>query len=192
LGRRAFKRLPPDPSAQVEVDNDRARWPCFFPSPVGMISTWDDDGRPNLMPCGSTTVVSRQPLVIAPCISYSPINARYAPRATLDYIRRRGRFGCGVAFDAPGVLDAIAYLGNVSSRRDADKLTHAGLELADLGETPCASLFPIHYDCRVVGEVALGTHVMVLGEVERIFARDDLETAAPLVWRPWADVEAAG
>ena len=28
----AIKHLPPLPQDQVEVDNVRARWPCFFPS----------------------------------------------------------------------------------------------------------------------------------------------------------------
>ena len=46
----AVKHLPSEAADQVEVDNDRARWPCFYPSSVGMITTWASDERPNLMP----------------------------------------------------------------------------------------------------------------------------------------------
>ena len=76
----AIKVLPQLPEDQVEVDNDRARWPCFFPSSVGMITTWDSSGAPNLMPCGSTTILVRHPLCIGVCVSYAEINIRYAPR----------------------------------------------------------------------------------------------------------------
>ncbi|RYD75665.1 MAG: hypothetical protein EOP84_17960, partial [Verrucomicrobiaceae bacterium] len=82
----AVKYLPPLPEDQVEIDNDRARWPCFFPSSAGMITTWTASGQPNLMPCGSTTVLSRHPMIIAACISYAAINVRYAPRASLDQV----------------------------------------------------------------------------------------------------------
>jgi len=48
----------------------------LLPSSVGMITTWAADDRPNLMPCGSTTVLSRHPLVITPCVGYAAINER--------------------------------------------------------------------------------------------------------------------
>jgi flavin reductase (DIM6/NTAB) family NADH-FMN oxidoreductase RutF len=184
----AVKELPPDPVDQVEVDNDRARWPCFFPSSVGMITAWAQDGRPVIMPCGSTTVVSRHPLVISPCVSYSAINERYALRASFDIIAQSGRFGCGVPFFDRKVLDAIAYLGNVSSRQDRDKFVNGGLTPIALGQTPVSAELPVHFDCRLVGHRDLGTHRMLFGEVERIFLRRDLTAQAPLEWCPIAEV----
>lgn len=193
IGDMAIRDLPATAEAQVEVDNDRARWPCFFPSSVGMITTWEDgpDGarRANVMPCGSTTVVSRDPLVVAPCISYAPINQRYAPRASLDRIEAAGRFGCGVPRRAPGIEAAIGYLGNVSVRGDPDKTANAGMTALPLGASPVLAELPVHFDCRLIGRVRMGTHVMLLGEVERIYARDDVGPDAPLEWIPWADVE---
>jgi flavin reductase (DIM6/NTAB) family NADH-FMN oxidoreductase RutF len=187
-GRRALKRLPPFLHDQVEIDDDRARWPCFFPSSVGMITSRDADGRANIMPCGSTTVVSRHPFVLAACVSYSPINARYAPRATLDAITRAGRFGCGVPFAAEGIESAVGYLGNVSIRRDPAKIANAGLTALPGAASPLTAELPVHYDCRLVGQVRMGTHVMLLGEAERIFVRDDVTPDNPLLWRPWADL----
>jgi flavin reductase (DIM6/NTAB) family NADH-FMN oxidoreductase RutF len=184
----AIKYLPPLPEDQVEVDNDRARWPCFFPSSVGMITTWAADGIPNLMPCGSTAVVSRHPLVIAPCVSYAAINERYAPRATLDIIRRTGKFGCGVPFIDDLIVSAIRYAGNISLAQDPGKVAHAGLEVEQAEWAPMLPSLPIHVECQVVGEVRLGTHIMFLGEARRIRVRTDVTPNNPLEWCSWADV----
>ena len=183
----AIKHLPPLPEDQVEVDNDRARWPCFFPSSAGMITTWAD-GVPNLMPCGSTTVISRHPMTITPCISYANINERYASRITLDVIRKTGRFGCGVPFINDTIIEAIRYAGNTSLAVDRDKVRNAGLQVEDHEWAPVLTAMPIHYDCEVVGEVRLGTHIMFLGEVRRIRVRSDVTASRPLLWLPWANL----
>jgi flavin reductase (DIM6/NTAB) family NADH-FMN oxidoreductase RutF len=181
----AVKYMPQLARDQVEVDNDRARWPCFFPSSLGMITSQTEDGTPNLMPCGSTTIVSRQPLVVAPCVSYSAINERYAPRATLTLIRQSRTFVCGVPFIHDTVLDAIRYAGNVSLTRNPRKLADAGLDVEPTEYGPALPALPIQFDCRVVGEVRLGTHVMFLGEVHRIRVRADLTPQNPMEWCPW-------
>ncbi|BAZ24807.1 hypothetical protein NIES4073_57070 [Kalymmatonema gypsitolerans NIES-4073] len=184
----AVKYLPPLPQDQVEVDNDRARWPCFFPSSVGMITSWSPEGYPNLMPCGSTTIVSRHPLVITPCVSYARINERYAPRASLDIIRRTGKFGCGVPFINDVVIGAIRYAGNISLAKDCQKLPHAGLQVEVDDWAPVLPALPVHFDCQVIGEVTLGTHIMFLGEVRRIRVRPDVTPENPIEWCPWADI----
>ncbi|CAA7621827.1 conserved hypothetical protein [Candidatus Terasakiella magnetica] len=188
----AYRALAPLPEDQVEVDNDRARWPCFFPSSVGMITSFTADGAANVMPCGSTTIVSRHPLVVAPCVSYAAINDRYARRQSLDDIRRTRRFGCGVPFIDERMVAAIRYSGNVSIETDRAKMANAGLSLASGGHTPIIDEMPVHFDCKVVGEILLGTHVMFLGEVERIFVRADVSPDNPLSWIPWADVRPVG
>jgi flavin reductase (DIM6/NTAB) family NADH-FMN oxidoreductase RutF len=187
----AVKHLPPEAADQVEVDNDRARWPCFFPSSVGMITTWAPDGRPNLMPCGSTTVVSRDPLVITPCVGYAAINERYAPRLTLDLIRANGAFGCGVPYVSDRVVAAIKLAGNVSLQTAGDKVARTGLTVTPGAPAPVLADLPVHFDCEVLDEVRLGTHVMFLGAVRRIRVRPDVTPANPLEWCPWADVRPA-
>ena len=185
----AVKRLSPLPQDQVEVDNDKARWPCFFPSSCGMITTWAAPGVPNVMPCGSTTIVSRHPLVIAACVSYARINVRYAPRATLDILQRTGQFGCGVPFLNETVIKAIRMTGNISIETDPRKVAHAGLAIEPVTDgAPVLTALPVHFDCRIVDQVRLGTHIMFLGEVSRIRVRSDVTPQNPLEWCPWADV----
>jgi len=187
----AIKHLPPLPEDQIEVDNDRARWPCFFPSSCGLITTWADDGTPNLMPCGSTTVVSRQPFIIAPCISYASINERYAARRSLEMIRASGRFGCSVPYISPTVVDGIKYAGNNSLANDQKKVSNSGFSVGPSEYGPVIKEAPIHFDCLVTGEIVLGTHVMFLGEVKRIQVRADVGPDNPLEWCPWAGVTSA-
>ena len=185
---RAIRLLPPEAADQVEVDNDRARWPCFFPSSVGMITSYGADGVANLMPCGSTTIVSRQPMVVGVCISYSKVNERYAPRKSLDLIRESGWFGCGVPFIEPTVLDAIRYTGNLSLAKDPDKAAHSGLEVVKGPHAPLLPALPIQMECQVIGEEQLGSHVLMLGEVRRGLVRTDLTPDRPLEWYGFADV----
>jgi flavin reductase (DIM6/NTAB) family NADH-FMN oxidoreductase RutF len=187
----AIKHLPPLPEDQVEVDNDRARWPCFFPSSCGLITTWGDDGQPNLMPCGSTTVVSRHPFVIAPCVSYARINERYAARHSLGILRATKRFGCSVPYIDDVVINGMKYAGNNSMADDPRKVANSGLSVGPSEYGPVIKQAPIHFDCEVVGEVLLGTHVMFLGEVKRIHVRADVSPARPLEWCPWPGLASA-
>jgi flavin reductase (DIM6/NTAB) family NADH-FMN oxidoreductase RutF len=182
----AIKHLPPLPEDQVEVDNDLARWPCFFPSSLGMITVKDRNGRLGGMSCGSTTILSRHPLTVAICISYASINERYAPRASLELFNGADHFGCGVPIYREDVLDAIAYLGNVSRRLDSDKVASCGLTPRQLGSTIGFDELPVHYGCKIVDRLRLGTHLMMLATVEDILVRPDVTPDTPLEWCPWA------
>jgi flavin reductase (DIM6/NTAB) family NADH-FMN oxidoreductase RutF len=183
-----IKHLAPLPADQVEVDNDRARWPCFFPSAAGIITTWAGFGAPNLMPCGSTTILSRHPLVVAIAVSYAAINQRYAPRATLDILRKTKRFGCGVPFINDTVLDAIRYAGNTSFATDPKKVANSGLAVKVETWMPVLPALPVQFECEVIGEERLGTHILFLGEVRRVLVRADVTPQNPLEWCPWAAV----
>jgi flavin reductase (DIM6/NTAB) family NADH-FMN oxidoreductase RutF len=182
----AIKHLPPLPEDQVEVDNDQARWPCFFPSSLGVITVQDRNGCLGGMSCGSTTILSRHPLTVAICVSYARINERYAPRASLELFSSADRFGCGVPIYRRDVLDAIAYLGNVSRRLDAEKVASCGLTPRQLGTTVGFDELPVHYGCRIVDRIRLGTHLMLLGTVEDVLVRPDVTPDSPLEWCPWA------
>jgi flavin reductase (DIM6/NTAB) family NADH-FMN oxidoreductase RutF len=182
----AIKHLPPLPEDQVEVDNDQARWPCFFPSSAGLITVQDGQGSVGGMTCGSTTILARHPLTFGICVSYARINERYAQRASLDLLNVAERFGCGVPIYRSDVLEAISYLGNVSGRQDSAKLSSCGLTPVRYGSAIAFDELPLHYDCRIVDRRRLGTHVLILGQVDAILVRSDLSPDNPLEWCPWA------
>ncbi len=87
------------------------------------------------------------------------------------------------------MVEAIRYAGNISVAIDPDKAAHAGLEIEAGKHTPILSDCPVHYDCKVTGEIRLGTHAMFLGEVQRIRVRHDVTPENPLRWFPLADVD---
>ena len=180
------------PGDELVRDNDDARWPCFFPQSAGIITSRGPDGQQNVMPCGSTTIVSRHPLVVSPCVSYAAINERYAPRASLDLIRESGWFGCGVPFIDDSVVDAIRYSGNTSLREDLDKLANSGFASEPGERVPLLTSLPIFFECEVVGEEYLGTHLMLFGRVNRIRVSADVSAANALEWCPWPDVVEQG
>lgn len=184
----AYKFLPPLPENQVEVDNDKARWPCFFPSSLGIITTYNDAGFANIMPCGSTTVISRHPFTVAICVSYVQINDRYAARASLDFIRKQGYFGCGVGYIDDAVTEAILFTGTISMADYPNKANECGLKIEERELAPMISALPIHFECEVVAEQKLGTHVIFFGEVKNILARKDVRVDQPLQWRPWPEL----
>ena len=182
----AFKRLPPTAADQLEKDNFKSGYPCFYPSSVGMITSQTADGVTNLMPCGSTLVISRHPMVIGICVTSSGVNERTRPRASLDIIRRAGGFGCGVPFIGDHVLEAIRYAGNTSLNEDPDKITNSGLRIIQGVQAPCLADLPIHFDCKLIGEHGMGTHTLLLGEVTNVSVRSDVTVDNPLEWLPWA------
>jgi flavin reductase (DIM6/NTAB) family NADH-FMN oxidoreductase RutF len=182
----AIKHLPPLPEDQVEIDNDLARWPCFFPSSVGLITVEDGRGLRGGLACGSTTILSRHPLTVAICVSYARINERYARRASLDLLAVADRFGCGVPFYREDVLEAIGYLGNVSRPSDPEKVENCGLTPMRLGRSIGFAELPAHYDCRIVDRRRLGTHMLILGEAENVFVHRGVAPDTPLEWCPWA------
>jgi len=67
----------------------------------------------------------------------------------------------------------------------------AGLEIEDSDWAPIPTALPVYFECEVVGEVRLGTHIMFLGEVRRIRVRADVTPANPMEWCPWANVTPA-
>lgn len=175
-------------SSQVVTDNNDSRWPCFFPSSCGMVTSFLSDGTANVMPCGSAAVVGRLPFTLAICVSYAAINERYQPRSSLQAIREAKKFGCGVPFVNDNIIKAITYSGNCSIRDDKKKLTNSGLRVDESFGVPVLTDLPIFFECDVTNEIKLGTHAMFVGEVRKIFARRDVTPENPVHWYPFAHV----
>lgn len=174
-----------------EMDPDKARWPCFFPSSVGMISTRGIDGIDNVTPCGSTAVVGRFPLTFSVCMAYAEFNERYTKRGCITALEETGKFGCGVPFDSPEMVRVIRHLGNTSIQDFPDKVKRSGATLADeniAGVVPVIRQLPVHFDFSIISQIKMGSHIMFLGRVERILVRRKVMPKNPIVWSPWAQI----
>ena len=87
------------------------------------------------------------------------------------------------------MTNAIRYSGTTSFTNDPDKIANSGLHASRRSLAPQIDDLPIHFECDLVGEIRMGTHIMFLGEVRSILVRSDLNVDNPLTWCPWADVK---
>ncbi|NTV01540.1 MAG: flavin reductase family protein [Chlorobiaceae bacterium] len=128
----------------------------LFPTPVLLIGTYDEAGRPNLMNAAWGGICSSEP----PCVAVSVRRARH----TYDAIVRRGAFTIGVASESH-VAEAD-YVGIVSGR-NTDKFAFTGLTPArsDVVDAPYAEEFPVVLECRLLKTVEIGVHVQFIGQI---------------------------
>lgn len=130
--------------------------PLMFPTPILMVGSYDEAGRPNLMNAAWGGICCSQP----PCVAVSLRAARY----TYGNITARGAFTVAIADEAH--MAVADYVGMVSGR-DTDKFAAAGLTAVagDLVDAPYADQFPVVLECRLLQVVRLGVHDQFIGEI---------------------------
>ena len=128
----------------------------LFPTPVLMVGTYDQAGKPNLMNAAWGGICCSQP----PCVAVSLRKATYSHAAILE----RKAFTVGIACEA-GMAEAD-YVG-ITSGRDADKFAVSGLTpvRSELVDAPYAAQFPVVLECRLLQVVEIGLHTQFIGEI---------------------------
>ena len=128
----------------------------LFPTPVLMVGTYDQAGKPNLMNAAWGGICCSQP----PCISVSLRKATYSHACIIE----RKAFTVGIACES-SVTEAD-YVGIVSGR-DVDKFAIAGLTpvKSELVDAPYAAEFPVLLECRLLHVVEIGLHTQFIGEI---------------------------
>jgi len=128
----------------------------LFPTPVLMVGTFDQDGKPNLMNAAWGGICCSQP----PCVAVSLRSATHTHGA----ITARQAFTVGIACESR--LVAADYVG-IASGRDADKFAVTGLTpvRSELVDAPYASEFPVVLECRLLRVVEIGLHTQFIGEI---------------------------
>lgn len=128
----------------------------LFPTPVLMVGTYDQAGKPNLMNAAWGGICCSQP----PCVAVSLRKATYTHGA----IVARQAFTVGIANEAQMV--PADYVGIVSGR-DVDKFAVTGLTpvKSELVDAPYAAEFPVVLECRLLQIVEIGLHTQFIGEI---------------------------
>ena len=128
----------------------------LFPTPVLMVGTYDNVGKPNLMNAAWGGVCCSDP----PCVTVSLRKARHS----YDSIVERKAFTVGIANEA--YMAEADYVG-ISSGRDADKFAVAGLThvRSELVDAPYAAEFPVVLECRLLHTLEIGLHTQFIGEI---------------------------
>jgi len=137
----------------------------LFPTPVLMVGTYDQAGKPNLMNAAWGGICCSQP----PCIAVSLRKATYSHVAIME----RKAFTVGIASESRMV--EADYLG-IASGRDVDKFAVTGLTpvRSELVDAPFAEEFPVVLECRLLHILEIGLHTQFVGEIVDVKADTDL------------------
>ena len=128
----------------------------LFTTPVLMVGTYDQAGRPNLMNAAWGGICCSDP----PCVTVSIRKARYS----YANIEERKAFTVGIACESRMV--EADYVG-MTSGRDVDKFAVSKLTpvKSELVDAPYAEEFPVVLECRLLHTFEIGVHTQFIGEI---------------------------
>jgi len=137
----------------------------LFPTPVLMVGTYDQAGKPNLMNAAWGGICCSQP----PCVSVSLRKATYSHACIVE----RKAFTVGIACE--GKMAEADYVG-ITSGRDVDKFAATGLTpvKSDLVDAPYAAEFPVVLECRLLHTIEIGLHTQFIGEIIDVKGDEDV------------------
>jgi flavin reductase (DIM6/NTAB) family NADH-FMN oxidoreductase RutF len=142
-----------------------------IPRPIAFVSTVSAAGRRNLAPFSYFNAISSAPPLIG--ITFS--ERADDPKDTLRNIRETGEFVVNLVTEP--LLAAMAKTAGEWPRH-TDEFEISGLteEPAKRVKAPRVAESPVHLECRLHREIALGNGQLVVGEVLLAEIRDDVLT----------------
>lgn len=155
-----------------------------FPTPVFIVGTYGEDGKPNAMNVAWGGICSSNP----PCIAISIRRQR----CTYENILKRRAFTVNIP-SAKYVTEAD-YFGMVSGKI-ADKFKTTGLTpvKGDKVDAPYIQEFPFNIECKVIDIFQISEHTQIIGEILDIKVNDefinknglpDIDELKPLLFDP--------
>lgn len=137
----------------------------LYPTPIVVVGTYDNDGKPNAMTVAWVGIVCSQP----PCVGISLRKATY----TYGNIVEREAFT--VSIPSESHVKQVDYLG-IASGKVEDKFSVAGLTAirSDLVDAPYVREFPFILECQLIETVEIGLHTQFIGEIKNIQADESI------------------
>ncbi|GAM10376.1 flavoredoxin [Geobacter sp. OR-1] len=128
----------------------------LFPTPVLMVGTYDQNGKPNLMNAAWGGICCSQP----PCVAVSLRKATYSYNCIVE----RKAFTVGIACERK--MAEADYCG-IYSGREGDKFAATRLTpvRSSLVDAPYAEEFPVVLECRLLHTLEIGLHTQFVGEI---------------------------
>lgn len=156
------------------------RKPLIYPTPALLIGA-KVAGKPNFMTAAWSGVVNSQP----PMVSVSFQHHRH----TLAGVKETNTFSVNVP--SSDMVKETDYCG-IASGADTDKTADCGFKVfyGTLKTAPMIEQCPVNLECKVVQILNLGSHELVIGQVEEAYVTDscltgdmpDVEKMKPLLW----------
>ena len=162
-----------------------------YPTPVFLVGTYDDAGKPNVMAAAWGGICCSRP----PCLSVSLRKATYS----YGNIVARKAFTVNIASEQ--YVTEADYFGIVSGR-DVDKFAATGLTpiKSDLVDAPYIDEFPLAIECQLLHTLEIGLHTLFVGEIldvkgnvdvfddadgeDAVGRKLDIEKIRPILWAP--------
>ena len=155
-----------------------------YPTPVFVVGTYDQAGKPNVMTSSWGGICCSQP----PCVAVSLRKATY----THGNILARKAFTLSIPSE--DYVRQTDYFGLVSGR-DVDKFKATKLTpvRSDLVDAPYVKEFSLVVECKLAHVIELGLHTQFVGEVMDVKAEDsvmakggllEISKVKPLVFTP--------
>ena len=136
---------------------------AFFPMPVLLISTFNEDGSVDVMNAAWGTMLDRD--VVALNLTET--------HKTVQNIKERGGFVIHIA-DAKHVVEAD-FFGVVSGNKEPEKFKKSGLSFvkSDLVDAPVINELPIAMECEFIEYQNDDTGIGVIGKVLRTSVEEE-------------------
>jgi flavin reductase (DIM6/NTAB) family NADH-FMN oxidoreductase RutF len=156
----------------------------LYPTPVLIVATYDDTGKPNAMAAAWGGICCSRP----PCVAVSLRKATY----TYGNIVSRKAFTINIASER--FVREADYFGIVSGRTE-DKFVTTGLTAikSELVEAPIIEEFPLVVECKLLHTIEIGLHTQFIGQVIDVKAEEsalgeggtpDIERVQPILYAP--------
>ena len=136
-----------------------------FPTPVWVVGTYDQAGKPNMMTVAWGGICCSMP----PCIAVSLRKATY----TYGSLMERKAFTVNVPSEVH--CREADYIGIVSGK-NTDKFAATGLTpvRSEFVDAPYVREFPLVLECQLIRTVEIGLHTQFIGEIKDVKADESV------------------
>ncbi|MBD3286883.1 flavin reductase family protein [candidate division WOR-3 bacterium] len=137
----------------------------ILPTPVWVIGTYGNAGKPNAMTAAWSGVCCSKP----PCVYVS------LREATLTHKNIKEHQAYTISVPSERHIKEADYFGLVSGERE-NKFTKTGLTpvKSNLVDAPYVDEFPLVLECRLLKAIELGLHTQFVGEIVDVKADEDV------------------
>jgi len=152
----------------------------LYPLPAVIVGAQVDD-KPNFSTYAWCGIVNSNPPMLSVAFQHK--------RHTLKGVKQNGTFSVNIP--SVGMVKETDYCGLVSGK-DTDKVANCGFKLfyGKLTNAPLIDECPINLECRAIHILNLGSHEMVVGQIEEVHATEscltngepDVEKIQPFLW----------
>jgi flavin reductase (DIM6/NTAB) family NADH-FMN oxidoreductase RutF len=154
-----------------------------YPTPVFVVGTYDQNGKPNVMTAAWGGI----------CCSVPPCVAIALREATYTYGNLLSQQAFTISLPTEGYIKEADYFG-IASGRNEDKFAATGLTpvKSEVVNAPYVKEFPFVLECKVITHYKIGLHTQFIGEILDIKVDEemlgekgpDIKKIKPVLWAP--------